>query len=160
MAVVYLSLGSNEGDRQVTIQKALVGIEAACGRIAAQSSIYETAAWGLEEQPNFLNMAVKIETTLTPIALLDALQQIEAELHRQRVVRWGQRTIDIDIILYDSELIEMPRLQVPHPRARLRRFVLVPMAEIAPEMIFPGTNESIAEMLEHCPDNLAVHKIA
>lgn len=160
MAVVYLSLGSNEGDRQITIQKALDRIEATCGSIISQSYVYETAAWGLAEQPNFLNIAAQIETELAPLPLLDELQKIESELHRQRIVRWGQRTIDIDIILYDNELIDVPRLHVPHPRAHLRRFVLVPLAEIAPAILFPGTDECIEEMLEHCPDTLPVIRVA
>lgn len=160
MTPVYLSLGSNEGDRQITLQQALVLIEQRCGLITRQSSVYETAAWGLQEQPDFLNMAALLETELAPLALLDRLQQIELELHRQRVVKWGQRTIDIDILFYGGEVITDERLTVPHPMLHLRRFVLAPLAEIAPGLYYPGTQDTIADLLQHCPDTLAVSRVA
>lgn len=160
MAAAYLSLGSNEGDRRVTLQRALVRIEQTCGPVVSQSSVYQTAAWGLEEQPDFLNMVVLVATNLSPTELLNNLQQIEKELHRQRVIRWGQRTIDIDILLYNSETIDTARLQVPHPMLKLRRFVLVPLAEIAPTLLYPGTEETISSLLDKCPDILAVTKVA
>jgi len=159
MAAAYLSLGSNEGDRHSTLQRALVHIEQTCGPVVSQSSVYQTAAWGLEEQPDFLNMAVLVETPLSPSELLDNLQQIETELHRQRIIRWGQRTIDIDILFYNSETIDTRRLQVPHPMLKLRRFVLVPLAEIAPTLRYPDTEETVSTLLANCPDTLTVTKV-
>lgn len=159
MAAAYLSLGSNEGDRHLTIQQALVCISQSCGRVVLQSSTYETAAWGLENQPDFLNIAVLVETALSPTQLLDVIQQIETDLHRQRHVRWGQRTIDIDILMYNNDIIDTEGLQVPHPMLKLRQFVLVPLAEIAPTLRYPGSVDTIAWLLENCPDRLPVNKV-
>lgn len=160
MITTYLSLGSNEGNRQETLQKALVALELACGPIRAQSSVYETKAWGLQEQPDFLNMAVEMETMMDPYYLLDAIHGVERDLHRQRIVKWGQRTIDIDILYYGELVRDTPALIIPHAMLRMRRFVLVPLAEIAPDFVDPVTGQSVAELLAICPDALEVHRVA
>jgi len=160
MSIAYLSLGSNEGDREITLEKALVRIEQECGLILQQSSVYETAAWGLHDQPDFLNMAIRIETSMDAEALLREIQGIEAELHRERIVKWGQRTIDIDILFYDNYIIATDTLTIPHPMLKLRRFVLVPLAEIAPEFEYPLSGKSIKELLEECPDTLEVKNVS
>ena len=135
----YLSLGSNLGDRAALLHAAVARISALPGtRVVAVSSIHETPPWGKTDQPAFLNMAVTIATTLSPEALLDALQQIETAFGRQRTEHWGPRTIDIDLLLYEGEARDTPRLRLPHPYLTQRRFVLAPLAEIAPDLIVHG----------------------
>jgi 2-amino-4-hydroxy-6-hydroxymethyldihydropteridine diphosphokinase len=153
---VYLLLGSNEGDRISWFQKAMAELEQTVGNITAQSSLYETAAWGKEDQPDFLNMALCIETNLTPEALLQATQTIEQHMGRQRAIHWGQRTLDIDILFYGSEVVDIPNLKVPHPYIQDRRFALVPLHEIAPQLVHPALHKTIAELLATCPDTLEV----
>lgn len=156
MTKVYLLLGSNEGNRISWFRKAMAELEQTVGKITAQSSLYETAAWGKEDQPDFLNMALCIETTLTPEALLQATQTIEQHLGRRRDVKWGQRTLDIDILFYGNETVNLPNLKVPHPYIQDRRFALVPMHEIAPAFIHPVLQQSISMLLASCPDTLEV----
>lgn len=153
---VYLLLGSNEGNRLEWFEKATLLLQDARCRIISQSAIYETAAWGLEDQPDFLNMALCVETSLNPQGLLALTQNIEALLGRQRTVRWGQRTLDIDILLFNQDIIDTPQLKVPHPQLQNRRFALIPLADIAPAYIHPVFNKSIATLLLECPDNLEV----
>lgn len=131
-------------------------LEQTVGTIVAKSSLYETAAWGKEDQPDFLNMALCIETSLTPEQLLQATQTIEQHLGRQRDVKWGQRTLDIDILFYGSEIVNLPNLKVPHPYIQDRRFALVPLHEIAPQLVHPGLAKTIAALLQNCPDKLEV----
>lgn len=150
----YLLLGSNEGDRIAWLQHATLLISERIGTISKQSALYQTAAWGLEEQPDFLNMALCVQTTLTATQLLQAANKIEAELGRQRTVKWGQRTLDIDILFYNQDIINTPELIVPHPRLEERRFALVPLHEIAPELKHPVSGKSIRILLEECNDKL------
>lgn len=157
---VYLLLGSNEGDRIDWMQRCMVRLQQTCGDIISRSAIYQTAAWGLEDQPDFLNMAVGMETNLSPQELLDCIQQIEKELGRQRDVKWGQRTLDIDLLLYNNEVIDLPELNIPHPFMQDRRFVLVPLNDIAGEVMHPIFNISIASMLADCKDPLEVKMFA
>jgi 2-amino-4-hydroxy-6-hydroxymethyldihydropteridine diphosphokinase len=156
---VYLLLGSNEGNRISWFQKAMAELEQTVGIITAKSSLYETAAWGKEDQPDFLNMALCIETTLTPEALLQATQTIEQHLGRQRTVHWGQRTLDIDILFYDDVVMSSPTLDIPHPYIQDRRFALIPLHEIAPQLIHPVLHKTIAELLAVCPDTLEVRHL-
>jgi 2-amino-4-hydroxy-6-hydroxymethyldihydropteridine diphosphokinase len=152
----YLLLGSNEGDRQQWLQDAMQHIEASCGRIIKRSATYATAAWGIEEQPDFLNMAIAVDTELSAPDLLREILSIEKLLGRERTVKWGQRTIDIDILFYGNEIIDRPELKVPHPYIQDRRFALAPMNEIAPDRVHPIFNKTIAQLLADCPDQLEV----
>lgn len=154
--MIYLSLGSNEGNRISWLQQAQDLLARSCGNITKKSSIYETAAWGLTDQPNFLNMVVELETPKTPEELLTCILAIETRLGRQRSVKWGQRTLDIDILLYNDEIIDQPNLKVPHPFMQDRRFTLLPLAEIAPHLSHPVLKKTITGLLAECPDTLNV----
>jgi 2-amino-4-hydroxy-6-hydroxymethyldihydropteridine diphosphokinase len=135
---VFLSLGSNLGDRRATLENALNQLTAIAHlRVIRRSSLYETAPVGKTDQPRFLNLVVEVETALPPETLLDLLQELEAAFGRTRIVRWGPRTLDIDILLYGEATIRTPRLVVPHPEMTRRRFVIEPLLEIAPDLILP-----------------------
>jgi len=150
--LVYLSLGSNMGDKAAYLKQALEYLaETPQIRIKTKSSLYETDPVGFTDQDAFLNGVVAIETTLDPVALLKTTQGIENRLGRKRTVRWGPRTMDIDILLFNAELISEPELVIPHPEMHKRRFVLVPLMEIAPSLNIPGLGE-IKKLLEKCPD--------
>ncbi len=146
-----LGLGGNLGDPVVAFATVLRRLEAheAVSRIRP-SSVYRTAPWGKLDQPEFLNMAVLVETTLSARALLDLCLSLEREGGRERRERWGPRTLDIDILTYGGETIDEPGLQVPHPRIAERAFVLAPLAEIAPGMMIGG--RSVADLLEAVMD--------
>lgn len=152
----YLLLGSNEGDRVGWLQQCIAMLGSQHGKILQTSAVYETAAWGKEDQPDFLNMAVCIETILTPAELLQGIQHIEKELGRQREVKWGQRTLDIDILFFNDTVIRQPDLIVPHPFMQERRFALAPLNEIAPRLLHPVFGKTIQQLLEECPDPLEV----
>lgn len=158
--IVYLLLGGNLGDKKKLLISAIGRIQDEIGELTAQSSWYETAAWGNEDQPTFLNIALAVRTVLAPLAVLEKALQIEEELGRVRMERWGARLIDIDILLYGNQVIaDGDRLQVPHPRMQERRFVLTPLAEIAGSQVHPVSKITIAEMLAELHDNLTVLKI-
>ncbi|MDQ0340668.1 2-amino-4-hydroxy-6-hydroxymethyldihydropteridine diphosphokinase [Caldalkalibacillus uzonensis] len=145
----YLALGSNLGQRESYLQQALNHIaDHPDMRLNQLSSIYETAPVGYVEQPAFLNMVVKGETSLPAQELLHFIQSIEKKLGRTRDVRWGPRTIDIDMLLYDHISLKTEHLELPHPRMTERAFVLVPLAEIAPNMVIPGTYQPVRHLLE------------
>lgn len=157
---VYLLLGSNLGDRKQLLIDAVQEIEIRIGKVFAISSYYETAAWGNTEQPAFLNVALGINTLLTPLAVLQQALTIEAQLGRVRFEKWGSRLIDIDIIFYDDLVIANDdELVIPHPEMKNRRFVLTPLAEIASEVIHPITKKTVATMLAELRDQLVVSKI-
>ncbi len=135
---VFFSLGANLGDRQATISEALARLEESGHvQVVRRSSVYETAPVGKTDQPWFVNLVAEIETDLPPEALLDLAQRIEADLGRTRDIRWGPRTIDIDVVLYGDQVIRTRRLIVPHPEMTRRRFVLEPLVEIAPDLVMP-----------------------
>ncbi len=152
-AECYLSLGSNLGDRLGYIRKAADSISKISGvTVARLSSVYETDPFGVTNQPRFLNTAVGLTTSLPPSELLGALKATETSLGRVRRERWREREIDIDIVFYDQMLLESDELTIPHPGAHLRRFVLLPIAEIAPEFIHPVFNKSVRQLLDACGD--------
>lgn len=134
----YVSLGSNMGDRGYYLHQALDRLRDAGVALSGVSSVYVTEPWGGVEQEEFWNMAAWIETSLEPLELLHLCQRIEQELGRKRLVRWGPRTIDIDILLCDNVTIQTPELSIPHPHLEERAFVLAPLREIAPSLILPS----------------------
>lgn len=143
MKTVFLSLGSNQGDSMDLLQQAVRMLAAnECIEVRRASSVYETDPVGYTEQPPFLNIVLEIATSMEPIALLDVCQEIERNLGRTRHVRWGPRTIDIDIALYEGVEMDTDRLTIPHPRMGERAFVLVPLAEIAPDAQHRGRRAS------------------
>lgn len=150
MNEAFLGLGGNLGDRAATLAAAIDDLRAAAGvRVARISSLYETPPWGPVPQGPYLNACVAIETTLAARALLDLCLAIEKRHGRERLVRWGPRTLDIDLLLYGAAQIDEPGLIVPHPRMAGRAFVLVPLAEIAPDLTIGGT--AIATLLDRLP---------
>ena len=152
----YLSLGSNLGDRAANLAAAIEAMSAAGVRITKQSSLYATEPVELRAQPWFLNCCVEAETALMPRQLLHALHEIAARIGGRKIVRKGPRAIDIDILLYGSSTVRIPTLTIPHPRMTERRFVLVPLAEIAPTLRHPRLKSTIAELLAACPDTARV----
>lgn len=160
LKTVYLLLGSNLGDREGLIRRAISRIGDEIGTVVSVSSLYETAAWGNEDQPSFLNVAVGVETSMTGQQVLERILEIEEELGRIRQEKWGARLIDIDIVLYGQEVIDDgDRLQVPHPRMQDRKFVLEPLAEIAGGIEHPLLQQNISTILALLKDNLEVFKI-
>ena len=156
----YLLLGSNLGDRALLLEEATRLISEKVGEVFAKSAVYETAAWGKTDQPSFLNLAVGVKTALTPLQLLKSVLAIEEMLGRKRIEKWGARLIDIDIVLYADEIIAQgDDLTVPHPEMQYRKFVLQPLAEIAPMVKHPVFKKTITEMLENLTDFLPVEKI-
>lgn len=146
MKTAYLSLGSNLGDRAAFLNQALHRLEAAGVHVARGSSIHETEPQDFREQPWFLNMAVEVETNLTPRELLAAIQKIEAEMGRRRIIPKGPRTIDIDILFYENLILKAPELEIPHARLTQRHFVLDPLSEIAPNFRHPVTNQTVRDL--------------
>lgn len=158
MNEVYLLTGGNLYDRVSFLQNARRFIEMECGAVTAFSSLYETAPWGKENQDPFLNQVLCIQTDLPAPALLASILGIEKKLGRERKEKYGPRTIDIDILFYNDDVIDTPCLQVPHPRMGERRFVLTPLQEIAPHKVHPSLGITISQMLMVCPDKLPVNK--
>lgn len=157
MKAAYLLIGGNLGDRLAYLDAACEKIQQKGINIVRKSSIYETAAWGITDQPSFLNQVLEIETTETPIQLLEDLLSIEKSLGRIRAEKNGARTIDIDILYFGNEIISLPGLNIPHERIPIRKFVLIPLSELNPGYLDPKTEKTIAEMLKDCEDELSVH---
>ena len=158
--IVYLGLGSNVGDRLANLVRALENLGASGDlEILDCSAVYETEPWGLTDQPKFLNCAVKARTTLMPEQLLGLAKTIEPKMGRTAGVRYGPRPIDIDILLYGDLVInlEVPDLQIPHPRMAERAFVLIPLAEIAPCVNHPTKKVLIADMSSNIDGSNEVH---
>ena len=155
-SITYLLIGGNLGDRFLNLQRASELISEMIGEIQKKSAVYETAAWGLEEQPSFLNQVLEVATELSPENLLAEIHFIEGKLERQRLQKWGARTMDIDILFYESQVIDTPNLTVPHPYLHLRRFTLVPLCELIPNFVHPILQKTVGELLEECGDELEV----
>jgi 2-amino-4-hydroxy-6-hydroxymethyldihydropteridine diphosphokinase len=153
---VYLSLGSNLGDRVKNLRDAIAAMGNAGVSVVRVSSVYETEPVDYLDQPWFLNCAVEAETELPALELLRALRGIEAQMGSEKLIAKGPRLIDIDILLYGNEIIDTPELQVPHPRMHLRRFVLEPLAQIASNTQHPVSRLSVSELLARTPDKGAV----
>lgn len=147
-----IALGSNLGDRLTLLRHALAEMKKEGFLVTAASRVWETAPWGVTEQPRFLNMCVIAESTLEPEAMLCSLKAIEARMGRKKAGRWGPRAIDLDIILAGDKIIDVQDLKIPHPYMQERAFVLVPLAEIAPEMINPRLGKTIKELLCTLPE--------
>nr|WP_107728479.1 2-amino-4-hydroxy-6-hydroxymethyldihydropteridine diphosphokinase [Desmospora activa] len=157
MRRAYIGLGTNLGQRKTNLKEALIHLDRHEQMEVAQvSGIYETAPVGLLEQPDFLNVCAEVRTSLSPRELLEAMLQVERKLHRVRTIRWGPRTIDLDLLLLDHEVISEPQLTVPHPRMTERAFVLIPLAEIALDVVIPPTGRTVGEWLQVLGDKEGV----
>ena len=156
---VFLLIGGNIGNRFEYLEKAVTLIGACCGETGLQSPVYETAAWGNTSQGVFLNQALELHTSAEPAELMKQLLQIEEKMGRIRTERYGPRTIDIDILLFNNEIISTPLITVPHPELPKRRFALQPLADIAGEVEHPALRKTIKTLLAECPDELPVRKV-
>lgn len=160
MIKLYILLGGNLGDKQKFFSEARTRLSQHVGTITNQSAIYETEPWGFESDDIFWNQVLEISTALSPKKVLQQTQHIELELGRIRKAnQYDSRIIDIDILFYDDQVIELENLIVPHPRIQERKFALVPINEIAPELIHPVFQKSIRQLLDECPDLLSVEKV-
>jgi 2-amino-4-hydroxy-6-hydroxymethyldihydropteridine diphosphokinase len=149
MSIVYISIGSNLGDREENCKQALRLLQANGILIKKQSRMYDTEPWGVKDQPKFINMAVEVETDKKPEELLGVLKEIEIEIGRTETTKWGPRVIDLDILFYDDLILKTPDLEIPHPFLHERDFVLKPLSEIAPYKKHPVTGKTVKEMLEN-----------
>jgi 2-amino-4-hydroxy-6-hydroxymethyldihydropteridine diphosphokinase len=156
---IFLLLGSNEGHPRANLAEAAERIEKDAGVILKRSSLYESAAWGMEAQPDFCNQVVEISSSHFPEPLLQKLLAIEQQMGRTRAERWGPRIIDIDLLLYRSEIRNTLSLQLPHPGIPQRKFTLLPLAEIGGDVVHPVLHKSIKTLLEECKDTLWVRKL-
>jgi 2-amino-4-hydroxy-6-hydroxymethyldihydropteridine diphosphokinase len=158
MNKVYLLIGGNMGDRLQNLRQSIERLSA-CGTVIQQSAVYETEAWGKTEQEPFLNQALLLQTNLRAQNLITAILSIEEDMGRSRSEKYGPRIIDIDILFYNSDVIQEPHLRIPHPEVQNRRFALVPLHEIAPGLIHPVLHKSIQQLLDECPDKLEVRSM-
>jgi len=157
MIFTYLLLGTNLGDRLGQLDRARRAIAERVGELVTCSAVYETQAWGNPDQPDYLNQVIRVRTPLAATDLLDIVHEIEKALGRDRKEKWGARVIDIDILFYGEEIIEAKNLHIPHPHIHERRFVLVPLAEIAGPFIHPTLLQPISRLLETTTDTLGVN---
>ena len=159
MNKAYLLIGGNLGDRSKNLNEAIESIARECGKIIKQSSLYETAAWGKTDQSAFLNQALVLQTELTPAELMNKLLDIEEKMGRQRKEKNDPRIIDIDILFFDNEILDTKFLTLPHPQIQNRRFALVPLKEIAADLVHPIFMKTISTLLKECPDKLDVKRV-
>ena len=160
MNITYLLIGGNLGNRQENLATARFLIGKHCGQITRESSVYETAPWGKIDQPGFLNQALEVNTELNARQLIRRILKVEKIMGRVRKEKLGPRIIDIDILLFNDEIQDIPFLKLPHPEMQHRRFVLIPLSEIAAEIVHPVLKKNISQLLHECPDELEVKKIA
>lgn len=158
MNTAYLLTGGNMGDRVINLQNVRQYIEAACGDIVHASDLYETAPWGKTDQSLFLNQALELHTSFSASELMTSLLSIEKKMGRKRLEKNGPRIIDIDILLFNHEIITSSLVTVPHPELPNRRFALQPLADIAPDYEHPILKKTIVQLLAICPDKLGVNK--
>jgi 2-amino-4-hydroxy-6-hydroxymethyldihydropteridine diphosphokinase len=160
MNIVFLQLGSNLGNRESLLQDAITEIENRVGRVIEKSKVYESTPWRVEGQENYLNQILKVKTELLADDVLVTILDVEKELGRVRLEKWGERLIDIDIIFYNDAIIETPQLCVPHKHMHERMFVLTPLHDIAPDVVHPKYNKTVVELLEQCRDTELVKEYA
>jgi len=156
---VVLSLGGNIGDIQLVFEKARDSLQKTVGELVLISSLYQTKAWGVENQSDFLNQVIVLETTLSPIEVLKTCLAVENELGRVRKGKWHERVIDIDVLFYGNELIKSKELVLPHPYIKDRNFILYPLVEIMPDFVHPIFKKTLLELKNNCKDELPVVKI-
>ncbi len=157
MNKVFLGLGGNLYEPAEMLEKARKLVELRCGSIQSTSSLYETEAWGMASEHRFLNQVIELHTNLGAEALMDHLLKIENELGRTRNFEgYADRTIDLDVLFFNEEVIQKEKITVPHPRIAFRKFVLVPLCEIASEFVHPITGKTLGQMLEDCNDELEI----
>lgn len=160
MTKVYLLLGGNLGDKEKIFSEARINLHNLIGEITAQSAVYETEPWGFESTDLFWNQVLEIVTSLSPEEVLRKTQQTELELGRIRKSnQYDSRIVDIDILFYGEEIVELPTLIIPHPRIQERKFVLIPLNEIAPDLKHPVFQKTISQLLSECADELRVEKV-
>lgn len=160
MRNVFLLLGSNLGEREKNLSRAIELIGQKTGNVLQKSGIYETAAWGKTDQPNFYNQAIEIETDLLPEKLLDTVKKIEVEIGRKNAEKWSERIIDVDIIFYGEEIFKSETLSIPHAFMQDRKFVLEPLNEIASTVVHPVLKRSVGALLHDCSDALSVSRVS
>ncbi len=160
MKGIFLLLGSNLGDRESILRQAADLINDRIGKVIKMSSVYSTKAWGIEDQPDFLNQVVEVNSILAPNDILGHIHAIEHTLGRIRQEQWSSRIIDIDLLYFGSEIIDSPELTVPHPHIQRRNFALVPLTEIAPDLLHPKLGLSQVELLRRSTDQLSVEKVS
>ena len=160
MNIVFLQLGSNLGKRELLLKDAIAAIEDRVGKVVEKSKVYESTPWRMEGQENYLNQIVKVKTELLADDVLFTILDIEKELGRIRIEKWGERLIDIDIIFYNDSIIETAQLCVPHKHMHERMFVLAPLHNIAPDMVHPKYNKTVDELMKICKDTELVKEYA
>lgn len=156
MNLVYLLTGGNLGDRMKNLSQAIVLIQTHVGEIVNRSSVYETASWGINDQPDFLNQVLLVKTKLSANKLLKALLLIENKMGRERSIKNASRIIDIDILFFNDDIINKHGLIIPHPEIQNRMFVLSPLKEIAPDLVHPVLKQPVKNLLSTSPDKLKV----
>lgn len=160
MNTTYLLLGSNIGESELHLSEAIINISNQTGTILNRSAVYSTAAWGNTDQPDFLNQVIKVATKLGAAETLQSILRIEKNMGRVRTIKNAPRVIDIDILFFNHDIIRKKDLTIPHPEIQNRRFVLIPMNELAQDFIHPVLNQTMYELLLCCPDQLDVRKFS